>query len=315
MMRIKRLLSIFLFVCLTSYAYAQSHAVVTAPELFWVSYNKNPGPACCSYLMQIDSFGNVVKRPIQISGGPTISSHRAGKINSWRDGSRDVLDEQTLTVIQTVNTGIDEPILVTQKSNHNFAILEGKQSLSLNFVPVSANGNRTGKSHVVSYNGDISDCHLIDWVWCEPGLVSADGKLVFWSIASLLGNGGTYFQLLDNRGRPQGQQKQVNIGALAVSNILENGSAFVIYIGGEGLTLQAFNPSTAQKSGIPILLAKKGDIHSVAVDPLARFVLYSYKQPHKRGFLIFQALDATGHPSGKPRVLVKRIDARNIHLL
>lgn len=207
MMRSKITPLVFLLLCFTAYAFAENKAVVDQPDLYWLSYIEN---GCCVHLTQIDSVGTVVKAPIKIEGGPTISLNGTSAINIWKSRSRDVLDEKTLTVVKTAKTGWAQPILVTQKADHNFAVLNRKQKLSLKFIPVSGSGKRTGKSHTVSFVGDNSLCYDGEFTYCAPGLVSADGKLLFWSILDLFERGGIYFQLLDNAGRPNVAQKNVN---------------------------------------------------------------------------------------------------------
>ncbi len=138
---------------------------------------------------------------------------------------------------------------------------------------------------------------------------------------------GLYIQLLTDTGRPDGFQRLVSEDGDAIggdiSNVLTGGKIYLVYLlwknGLVGfpyqLILQALDAQTGQKIGEKVILKNaRFGYRTVAIDPLGRFVIYAH-QKQKVHFLSFLALDATGRPSGTPKVLLSKVDAYNFYLL
>jgi len=292
-------------------------------DLYWISYQTtdSTNTKVVTFLMQIDSTGKVVRAPEQVSGGLTISQHGANQINLWdccAAGERAVIDKGTLNVVKTVQTNIEDVSYATQKAHGNFVTYTYSDSYkpSLKFFRVSPTGVPSGATWVMtSENG--SECEFLQSI-CPSGAISSDGRTVLWFVNGFFGS-SLSIQPLKRSGKPDGSERFVTEGGSrlyggAVSNVLPDGRVFVVYVANGGdaalpqLFLQAVDRQTGKKAGDSILLKKrfKPDYYSatLVIDPSAHFIVYRSGK-RKAGSLRFQALDATGHPSGKATLLVK----------
>lgn len=329
-MRVKELCLSLLFFCVTTFAFAKDPqlAAQNNSDLYWLSYAANAQGAI---LMQIDSTGKIVKAPRLVSEvfGPTISLNGPNRINVWGNKRRAVMDEKTLSIVNTVKTTIGGPDIyggsrgpdfVTKKPGNNFAVI-AEYHQSLKFFGVSRTGVPNGTIWKIS-SSQKGLCGLA--TDCLPGIVSSDGKTVFWSTTSTFYVWDLYIQSLLDTGTPDGFQKlfgheEGRLEDADISNVLPGGQIYAIYVvSGTQLILQAVNAQTGQRIGDRVLLGKKrfGSFsNAIAIDPLGRFVVYGYSNEQNVAFTAFLALDATGHPRGPAKVLVRKVFPRDIHLL
>lgn len=302
---------LFLFVAVFMLAKSTQAAVPNTNDLYWISYGTfNPTDGNAQFLMQIDSTGKIVRAPKKVSKdfGPTISEAGPNTINLWGFNQRTIIDKKTLSVVKTVKTGIAYVNEVTQKAQQNFVttpyLSNDSRTPTLQFFGVSPTGvPNLANTWVISSEGDCSLNYR-----CPSGAVSSDGKMIFWPLPRFFetGSPGTSIQLLTNSGRSNGAKKffaAAGSGPVfngVVSNVLPSGRVFAVY--GQGfpgqLFLQIIDAQTGNSIGDGILLAKGLNNSSFAIDPLGQFVIYARKK------VMFQALDATGHPSGAAKPLV-----------
>lgn len=118
-------------------------------------------------------------------------------------------------------------------------------------------------------------------------------------------------QPLKKDGRPNGKSvisvEGKSINPMDISNPLPGGKRYLLYTnegtpGEAPLLLQVLDAKTLGRIGDPIRIVQMGSTYQgVVIDPSGRFLLY-----HKAMLddsLVYQALDATGHPSGQPKVI------------
>lgn len=335
-MRVKLLCLSFLFFCVDTFAFAKNAQVAAQnnSDLYWLSYSGNKQG---TFLMQIDSTGKIVRAPRLVSEvfGPTISLNGPNRINVWGDNRRAVIDEKTLSIVQTVKTTIGGPDIyagsrgpdfVTKKPGHNFAVIAERYQ-SLKFFGVSRTGVQNRATWTISSSSPQKGLcgFLTD---CIPGIVSSDGKTVFWSDwkptttdAALY---SLYIQSLLDTGRPDSLLKlfgheEGQVVDADISNVLPGGKIFAIYVVSETqLILQAVNAQTGQRIGDRVLLGKRQFGYfadAIAIDPLGRFVVFGHSNKQNVGFTSFLPLDKRGHPSGPAKVLVRKDFPRHINLL
>lgn len=317
-MKNKRLSKIILFSSLVTLiavsvlaATGSAGAIQSKPDLYWLTYIQNGKGV---FLMEIDSTGKVIKAPVFMGNfGPAISRNGTDKINLWTFKKREEIDKKTLAVVKTVNTKIFGPNSVTDKLQKNFAVTAGSQEPTLRFAGVSPTGTPNGATW------KIDSGLRCDRFGCASGVVSSDGKMILWVEFSLLSPGGIFIQPLLDTGRPNGSHKIVSNDSVSngtLSNVLPDGKIFLILQESDELVLQIVDAQTGQEIGDKILLRHANfGFRPVGIDPLGHFVIYSYKNQQNVHFLSFQALDATGDPSGASKVLLRKVDAYDIHLL
>src|SRR5262245_28580979 len=138
---------------------------------------------------------------------------------------------------------------------------------------------------------------------------------------------GLFIQPLSETGRPEGSERLVtnheNADSGAISDVLLDGKIYLVYLLRPGnnnhtreLFLQAVDAQTGQRIGDKILLKKaQFGLPYFAIDPLGRFIIYPHQNAQNVHFLSFLALDETGYPIGASKVIVRKADAYDIHLL
>lgn len=167
------------------------------------------------------------------------------------------------------------------------------------------------------------------------GVVSPDHRA-----ALLISNRNLFVQLLSGASQPLGSPLLLNVtpnldgtyyvGA-DISGPLSNGRRFVVF-GRETfgphdsyatvvVHLQVISGSGKRIGNKIVLLGPRRvyDIFSgsvIAIDPLGRFVVYSLADSaFGSNILLYQAIDRTGHPTGKPKVLVNDVMYSGIDML
>lgn len=319
-----------------------SHA--QRPE-YWISFNDQHGRRA---ILKIDSIGNVVSEsrvipklhtgPFSGFGGKTfgtaITKRDTETLNYWtftKKGalSRAILRRDTL-----------EPVLIkeTHQRTSNVAALHAAASSGANFLVFNKSSNgveqllgiRTSATGILedhqwllfneAANDDLcaADC---------GGGVSSGGQFAWIRTPEGMPNGGSRLLVrrLNSQGLPQTDPVLIDkivgfhsgISAADLTDRLPGKRAFVLYVrarGGAGETpigrlfLQVIDSTTCEKVGLPFQLPTQADVRGfqpIAIDPAGRFVLFV------DGFdLVFWALDVTGHPSGKRKILVSSHHAK-----
>jgi hypothetical protein len=245
---------------------------------------------------------------------------------------RALIDKKTLSLISinptNAKTTNPERIQVTQRKMDNFLTISTRalDGEVITAFGLRSNGTLNGTRWELSpvYIGNQVQCEFISG--CGGG-VSSDGKFAFFVTDPPSFRTNLVLQRLDSRGRTMGNAVIAasqnipigGIGSIDVTNTLPDGRKFVVYVskrtassdndGPDILSLRYVNPKTGAPLGAPILLktfTKSQTGQTVAVDPSGRFVVFTVAESGNRQLLMFfQALDATGHPSGSWKLLTE----------
>lgn len=314
-------------------------------ELYWVTFS---GDCNCDaiWIMQIDALGNVTKAPKAVmtiaqfgDGASALGKNGASKLNFWHWKSsnllmRAIIDKNTLKVNAKKTTSIfsteNDFLQVTQNPSKNVLLAE-VPSGKLVALPLQSNGipSNPGKDVTPALTSESDEASL-----------SADGR-------ALVSNRGVddpnssvidklYLQLLDENGIPQGPPTLLasfkDIEAVDVTNALDQGKRFVVYVVDTGTTpddkvfLQVVNVNGKKVGGrktINVPPNRDEDAQTVAIDPLGRFVLLTMdgKNYGCEGddILMYQGLTNAGLKQGPLKVLVgcnfTSNDIKNLDLL
>lgn len=311
-------------------------------EGFITKYGPHP-PGGPKYLIKIDVLGNIVVAPRKvIDNSPTysspqgastaISNKSSSQLNMWVPGRlriikglyqsclfRAVIDKQTLNVVSFRRTSavtLDyTQAQVTQKVRDNFLVIaigearpEDDRYEGLRLSPIGA---LSGQQWRLTSNGtQVRDGYA-------ESAISSDG-MVFLFTETISSETGLdvirlRFQRLGVKGYPIGEVGVVplrrEISLLDVSNRIADNRRYILYgvrgrfPGDNDLYLQVVNSKTAEKLGSPIRVGNHSNSspRGAIIDPSGRFVIYATSVI---GSLVYQALDATGHPSGFPQTVV-----------
>ena len=309
-------------------------------DQYWISFaREGPPPSSTNFppigpecLMKIDGNGNILVRPhivipntkffVSANGASAISHGQSGKLNFYtfsrkedQCGSnsiyRAVIDARTLALDKFQKTGICtgdvENIQTTQREEKNFLSIDSLVNYEAH--EVDSNGSLTGGKWVLAPSDQNG----------RGFGVSADGKVFFntQTVSPPTGANKTKLiaQHLDSDGRPRGKPVLIEYrrgfsAAMDISNVLPNNRRFAIFSTVDNaLNLDVIDGQTMQKIGRSIKLPKAFPVfQNAAIDPNGHFVVYFGFLKFPPSPLIYQSLDATGHPSGEPKVL-----AINIH--
>jgi hypothetical protein len=271
----------------------------------------------------------------------TRSDFRKGKIY------KAIISRNELTLlffhITTQETSDAFRLQSTQKQNNNRVSYRKitKDGESLIGSDVNANGFFNKSQNALS--ADLSECEEFDPKWC-PGTISSDG-----SAAAYTKPGKSHvltdlwYQRLNEQGKKSGKPRLIatlsnpypfgfnsgTIASLDISNILAGNKRFVVYawaprrpndVIGDKLFVEWIEASTGNPIGEPIRINASdfltlGAAQNVAVDPFGKFVVFSVQQrsifgpPPINNALVFQALDALGHPSGASKILSENVSS------
>ena len=342
-MKAKRFFVIFtLNLCLivSSICIAQS----AGPERYWISFTQAvpdnpgaPGPVGPKNLMLIDSIGNVLIPSQKVVPqsvvrtnfhAPTALRRSGGRLTMWTVNRNETIirvkiDKKSLKVISVQNIGIvvgnSMRLQVSQRDIDNFLVTDLASQLGVTPTGFHLNDKGAFTGEMTSLFRSEFDC--FDGFDCGPS-VSSDGKMAILGykenkIATLL------LQPLTSSGSPKRGSvvvlsggKGLRAASLDITNPM-SGSRFLVYVEAkfgahQTLYLQVVSANTGTLIGSRIQiangLATAGQ--SVAIDPLGRFVLYTVSNfPLIGTQLMFQALDATGHPSGNPKQIASKVDS------
>lgn len=242
-----------------------------------------------------------------------------------------VLLHFTKTPLQTTNARF---IQVTQRATENFLMFRGITPIgqdNLVGYRILPNGLLTGRFFAASPNVLGTDnCRVSG---CG-GSISADGLAVL-QLNSLIPN---FKDVIYERLKFHGRHTEVrtlvarvhgvysSISSADVTNPLSGSTRFVAFLSTlaelhssdpSKLFLQPVESLTGRAIGDKVLLSTFffGGGQEIAIDPLGRFVVYILALPLDHPSppfspdlygLVYQAVDATGHPSGRPKLLTRR---------
>jgi hypothetical protein len=318
-------------------------SISNSSERFWISFRISQS---AKYLMQIDALGNVILPATKISElGPTRTSFRTAlsfngtkALNFWFDSSericRYVIDQNTLRTLQFVKTNLSSTdvteLSVTHRVKDNFISFSvaTNEGIRLAAYPMDSDGRITGPAWFLS--PELSQTCRRLGILCRAG-VAPNGRLAYWGDVNT-----TKPREDDLFVRPLGPLGQPILKAVKIdqifsqtalvstfdgadgTNVLPGNKRFVVYIKAPPPPDQGFPPNTlilqqvdalsGHEIADPIVLLRTIDVAgNVRIDPEGRFVIF--------GSVAYLALDSTGHPSGKPRFLVKNNSAAGFDLL
>jgi hypothetical protein len=332
-------------------AYKQNPVPFTGPagqtqsgELYWVTFS---GDCSCDqvWIMQIDVLGNITRAPKAIlsigqfgDGASALGKNGESKLNLWHWKSssilmRAIVDKNTLNVNAKTNSSIssleDDFIQVTQNPSNNLLLAEVPLG-TLKAFPVQSNGMPSAAGKLITPSLTSEN---------DEASISADGLAMVANRGSDQSGSSSeqlYFQLLEQNGTPKGQPILLagfkDIEAVDVSNALDQGNRFVVYVVDSGTTpddkvfLQVVNESGKKVGGaktINIPPNRDEDNQTVAIDPQGRFVLLTMDGKNYGcagdDILMYQGLTEAGAKKGNPKVVVgcnfTSNDIKNIDLL
>jgi hypothetical protein len=308
-------------------------------DLYWIAFIHNNSLSTQQiFMMQTDGVGNIIVSPKpvvpvnaigrQIGGALAIAKAGSDKIVLWINKGPKPYGPGF--VRKAVVTNPDLRFLGIHKTGaqtSDVGWLSVTQKPAVNLLAVVT---RSKEEHFLSAFGlTLQSLNGSHWLLSPPicqdfceglfggGTVSSDGRF------ALVASGRKLFlQRLDGAGKPLGDAELLNTMALArftpyyigadVTGLLAQGVRFVVFgthdQDAARLYLQVVT-NLGKKVGDRIVLLgdRRADAShgsSVAVDPRGRFVLYAVDGTHLGdNVLVFQALDATGHPSGQPRAI------------
>ncbi len=310
-----------------------------APLEYWISftsYRQDRSSAGPKYLMKIDVFGNVLipaRKVVPELGyasppyGATALSQTDGFLLMWMPERREdpqqpttnavfraLINKQTLRLVLFRKTKLNVynkyALQVTQRKQDNFLVLEGLDpDIGVRYfgVPLSPTG-KILPGRLDLFPNPVT-CP------CEMG-ISADGRIFFFrdQIGTKLGK--FVVQRLNHAGDPVQAPAIVATGRTApadISNRVHGNQRFALYFGYPTLDLQVLDADTLENIGDPVHLAKNTGVgnQTAAIDPHGRFVLYTTATEHPAGsrLLMYQALDALGHPSGQPKIIAHNVQS------
>ena len=322
---------------------ATTGSILAATESFWLCFKDSLSR---KYLMQIDALGNVVLPPQKISelgqkqfaGDQALSFNGNNALNLWFNPlhagiSRYVLNVRTLetkALVQTNQQPVDTAAFIsaTQRKDNNFISFakltnEGRRIAAF---PVDVHGIITGHSWFLS--PVLSPlCENITFR-CRGG-VSSNGRVAFWTDIHGTRTAELFIQILGNRGRPKGTPVLVDrifsrtvipviYESADISDILDSNVRYVVYITAppeddgrpQTIKLQKVDGVNGALIGSPITLFKASIIgQNLKVDRKGRFIVFT------RASINYLALDATGHASGAPRVILPTFQIGGLDLL
>lgn len=303
-------------------------------------------PAGPWHLMKIDALGNVLIPPtvvvrnssqytVRPDAGAALADNGMGGLNLWiptRRGQltgylyRAVIEKRSLKLLSFRQTGIRtvnrEHLQVTQSGPAHFL---ATQTLHVN----------PERSFYVGY-ALSPDGRLLGGRWlltpgqascydCGMGVNSGGRMFYFAERQEGPSRHRVMLQPLDESGHPKGSPYEVakaeRLYLQDVSGIIQSRWRYVLYavdapseLPGEPLFLSVVDTRTHKTVGDRIRVATgAGTIgQNAAIDPLGRFIVYRplrFGQHSSVDWLIFQALDATGHPSGEPKVIATGVNA------
>jgi hypothetical protein len=226
-----------------------------------------------------------------------------------------VIDKRTLrplfmkkTPLATYNPSFFH---VTQNGQNDFLALERidrkEKLLRHEAFGISPNGALLGaRWQLIRGLGDCGGC---------GSAISADGHAYVYT-DYIRGVTHDYRQVLfQHQGRdfkPSGKLRAVSprgrVDAVDISNLLSGERRFVLYIQNQtrvydALYLQALRAWTGESLGKRILVARQtGFLRDAVIDPAGRFVVYM--ETERLWGIVYQRLDVSGQPVGKPKMLV-----------
>jgi hypothetical protein len=313
------------------FAFGSFASFCLALDTYWISYtgfndvdrpdpNQPASPGGPKYMMKIDVLGNVLIPPTKIDtkstgyrspsfGGTALSRVRQGtRLAMWfphyhelANGNhvvwKAIIDKSTLRIASLEKTEVRAG---------NITVISAKQRAKRNFVTVEYYTGPPDFRHLMLAYSARNPANSWLLQECLFGLctfgVSADGKVFYYSQRN---SGQTridlIFQRLDRRGRPTGNPEVVASGSdpfvIDVTSVIGNKRYFVYGNNNSSVLLQVIDAKTGKKVGDKIRIANNTTIQAGAIDPLGRFVIY-YSAKGDINPIYYQALDATGHPSG-----------------
>jgi hypothetical protein len=314
-------------------------------ELYWVTFS---GDCSCDqiWVMQIDALGNITKTPKAVlsiaqfgDGASALGKNGTSKLNLWHWKSstllmRVIIDKNTLNANVKTTTSIssyeDDFLQATQNSSKNILLAEVPLG-TLKSFPLQVNGlpSLAGKAITPSLSSES-----------EEASISADGLVLVSNRgtddANSSGSDQVFVQVLDANGASKGAPTLLagfkDIEAVDVTNALEQGKRYVIYVVDAGTTpddkvfLQVVNELGKKVGGpktINVPPNRDEDNQTVAIDPLGRFVLLTMDGRDYGcagdDILMYQALNNTGAKQGNPKVVIgcnfTSNDIKNLDLL
>ena len=309
---------------------------------YWISYTaphgdtEGPTPGGAKYVLKIDSVGNVLIPSTKVLpnilgyvspfSGATALSQEGRSLILWIPDNRQdpenppfhplfraVFDKLTLRLTSIRKTKLlvhsTTAAQATDKRNNNFlAVVAPNTNGEVNYVgaPISVEARLEGRIF------DITSSSLT--CPCEAGISSKGRILLF---LDKIGNkpGRVMLQRLKATGQSIGNPVEVVRGSVTpddVSNVVSRNKRFVIYNRDHihpKLYLQVIDNDSLQGIGPAVFLANQTGfgLQTAVMDPRGRFVVYAQGGPGKTSFVVFQALDSTGHPSGQPKVIGEKV--------
>jgi hypothetical protein len=282
-----------------------------AETRYWISWSHHGTND--DYLMAINQFGDIVVQPKLIFNthchSTSIASISGSKLVYFAnddDVFRGVVDKNTFAVSGpsvVLHSSDDSSLQITQGASTFFLSAETTDEVLRGFK-LNSKGKPSGSTFRLSPRTDGGN---------DVGGVSADGRMAF-SVDEDGPQDKIYLQPLKVSGLPEGDPALAasadDINDVDVSNVLPGGNRFLLYRDNTAkrLILRVVDATTGANKGGTIDLGATDPDHEdqmVAIDPLGGFVLFSDDvQPCDVSGLFFQALDATGHGSGKRKEII-----------
>ena len=331
---IKKYSSIFVLFCLV----AKTLFADASNDTYWVSFVL--GFHAPKYLLKIDALGEILTDPVRLSDLNTgtfnntgtnlpdataLSGRSKDQLNIWlytRDQkiARAVVNKKSSEVSKIQQTEIlssdSVHLQVASRIDFHFIVYSvdsgGTEYLvGREMTPAGLPLNNVWKLSSQPTGGAFCD------LWDCGGGISSDGRMAFFAERNTSKN-NLFVQPLGKLGRPSGKTVLIesmlkssrHLYSVDVSNTIENSWRALVYTVDPGtftdghfqIFLQKIDARTGQKQGERILISRTKDTlgQDVAIDPQGRFIIYSNEA------LLFQALDATGHASGKPKILYNK---------
>ena len=299
-------------------------------ELYWVTFS---GDCSCDsiFIMQIDVLGNITVPPKAVlsiaeygPGASALAKSGTTKLSLWHWKfstflMRATIDKATLKTtskkLTSIYSGENDFLQVTQNPSNNILLAE-VPSGSLKTYPVLANGQLSPQSKEVSPTLNSEN---------DEASISADGLAVVTNRGvddpNAPGVDRLYLQLMDQNGAVKGVPKFLatykDIEAVDVTNALDQGKRFVVYVVDTGtqpddkLMLQVVSEVGKKIGGkitINIPPNRDEDAQTISIDPLGRFVLFTMDGLNYGcqgdDILMYQALTPDGKKQGNPKALV-----------
>ncbi len=316
---------------------------LSIPDVYWLVFRTEKftsyGEFEPIFLMQIDATGRVTKQPQEIlpslrrvTGRIAIGEIAATKLILWMNGGqnrfsnryffyRATIDRRTLStrdIQKTEQKAFRSRLLsLTHRSDRNLIIVGTDTSLQA--VGLNASGGLNG-----SY-WPLSPASLSNSRRYPDGAISDDGAALLLETEKELA-----FQHLNPDGIPVRKPTRIRHNSIRFGNAnfditdpLPNGTRVVAIwrscisyscYDAAALTVRSVDAVNGSPFGEPVRLASSRDVENPRVElwlePQGHFLIYSrsyFKQGSHRFYnvLLFQALDATGHPSGLPMPILE----------